>query len=266
MQKKIGEWLSRKDNFCGKFSFLRVASEQWKKERPILVRNYKLLLMCILFQWVHNLATNLARFLHIPQRPLYDLGFALIPSIDSNFEFICDVVFCLCILMTIIVWLSPFFTTKHSISSVGMLSRFLSVLVLVQSLRIVTFVMTDLPGPSPRCRPDHPWYNQPRTMTDILWRSCVGFLSHGCGELVFSSRMLIVVLCMMTIARYGRRKSLTVYAVALSAVYGLLMISARREYSLSIFMAWYTVPLVWVVYGSNFPDELTEMPTREVPV
>jgi len=220
--------------------------------------------MCIIFQWVHNLATNLARFLHVPQTPLYDLGFALIPKIDTEYEFLCDVVFSICIAITISVWVSPFCSSRPSITSTGMLSRFMAVLVLAQSLRILTFVMTDLPGPSPRCKPDHELFNQPQSLSDILWRSWSGMFSHGCGELVFSSRVLLVVLCLLTVSRYGRRRRLTIYFGVLATIYSMLMISARREYSLSIFIAWYVVPLLWIAYGRNFPDELLEvLPTRQ---
>mmetsp|Transcript_23367 Transcript_23367/g.41340 ORF Transcript_23367/g.41340 Transcript_23367/m.41340 type:complete len:267 (+) Transcript_23367:358-1158(+) len=261
MKSRILSCFRLKDN---KSSLLRAASDQWKRERPVLHRNYKLLIMCTVFQLVHNLATNLARSLHVPQNPLYDLGFVVVPRLDPKFEFLCDVVFSFCILITIIVWMSPFLGIKNSSSVVGIGSRFFAVLVLTQSLRILTFLMTDLPGPSPRCKPDHPWYNQPKTIVDILWRSCVGIFTNGCGELVFSSRMLIIVLCLLTVARYGKRRWLTLNLWLLSIVYGILMIAARREYSLSIFIAWYTVPLVWVAYERHFPDEEIEiLPTRQ---
>eukprot|EP00954_Amorphochlora_amoebiformis_P013362 1048557-Amorphochlora_amoeboformis.AAC.1 len=117
--RKAWGWLSaqvsQKDNYCCSCGgVLRTATEQWKKERPVLNRNSKLLVMCILFQFVHGLATNLARFLHIPQRPLYDLGFALIPKLEPPYEYLCDVVFCVCIVITMLVWISPFFVPKVS--------------------------------------------------------------------------------------------------------------------------------------------------------
>mmetsp|Transcript_9158 Transcript_9158/g.22488 ORF Transcript_9158/g.22488 Transcript_9158/m.22488 type:complete len:273 (-) Transcript_9158:203-1021(-) len=249
----FGSLFFAKDNQA---SIFRTPVEHWKRERPILARNYQFLIMCLVFQWVHNLATNLARFLYVPQTPLYDIGFVLIPMLEQRFEFLCDVVFGICIIITIILWLSPFFKSDYSQqSSVGMLSRFMAVLVLSQSLRILTFVMTDLPGPSPRCKPDDPFNNQPKSLGDILWRSCVGMFSHGCGELVFSSRMLIVVLCLLVVVRYGRGKWLKINFGILAALYACLMIAARREYTLSIFIACYTVPLVWIAHGRNFPDE-----------
>mmetsp|Transcript_12419 Transcript_12419/g.14703 ORF Transcript_12419/g.14703 Transcript_12419/m.14703 type:complete len:274 (-) Transcript_12419:182-1003(-) len=258
-------WLSSlfflKDNQASCF---RTVLDQWKRERAAISQNYHFLLMCIIFQWVHNLATNLARFLHVPQTPLYDLGFVLVPKIDTDYEFLCDVVFSICILIAIAVWLSPFFNSRPSMTSTGILSRFMAVLVLAQSLRILTFVMTDLPGPSPRCKPEHKLFNQPQTLRGILWRSWSGMFSHGCGELVFSSRVLLVVLCLLTVSRYGRRRRLTISFAVLAVTYSFLMISARREYSLSIFIAWYVVPLLWIAYGRSFPENLLEvLPTRQ---
>mmetsp|Transcript_20242 Transcript_20242/g.40867 ORF Transcript_20242/g.40867 Transcript_20242/m.40867 type:complete len:282 (+) Transcript_20242:182-1027(+) len=269
--KSSTEWLSslftNKDNtFCPSF-FRHAIDHAWKRERPVLKRNYKMLIYCILFQWVHNLSTNIARFLHIPRQvPLYDIGFVLLPSLGENneYEYLCDVIFAICIGLTVLVWLSPFVVKRTGQSSVVMLSRFMAVLVSAQSLRILTFVMTDLPGPSPRCNPEHQWYNQPKTVVDILWSSCVGFFRIGCGELVFSSRMMLVVLCLLVIAKYGRRRMLTFTFIILAVLYGLMVIAARREYSLSVFIAWYVVPLVWVVYGRNFPDDSEVLPpTRQ---
>jgi len=38
--------------------------------------------------------------------------------------------------------------------------------------------------------------------------------------------------------------------------FGLLVVAARKHYSLDIMVAWYTVPLIWIAYDHYFPDKL----------
>jgi len=254
--KHLWKWTSsllfQKDNSC---SIFRTAFEQWERERPILAKNYKFIITCIMFQCIHNLAANLARFVHITQTPLYDLGFAIVPPLNPKYDFACDLVFSICTVITVVVWLSPFFDRKSIIFSTGILARFLGVLVLAQSLRILTFVMTDLPGPSPRCNIEPKRYDERLTTNDISLSSLLGMFSRGCGELVFSSRMMLVVLFLLTIKKYGGKKIFLGIFVVLALLYSFLLIAARREYTLSIFMAWYVVPLLWIAYGKKFPDD-----------
>lgn len=118
--------------------------------------------------------------------------------------------------------------------------------------------MTDLPGPSSRCKADadDPYGDASQwSMAKILWKSTFNFFSKDCGELIFSSKMVVVVLCALTVHKYGRWWWIKWTVLVLGLSFSVLMIAARREYSLSIFIAWYATPLIWFVYGRNFPDD-----------
>jgi hypothetical protein len=65
--------------------------------------------------------------------------------------------------------------------TVVMLARVLAVCALAQGLRIVTFLVTSLPGPNYHCRPDSKEYDPPRGLYDIFARQDP--FTH-CGDLV----------------------------------------------------------------------------------
>src|SRR5689334_10967708 len=102
-------------------------------------------------------------------------------------------------------------------------------------------------------------------MTQILSVFTVySMLVAGCGDLVFSSSMVIVLLFALTLQHYGNNRFCKVTLWMLTFVYGntihpigfrdiilhcrvgLLSIASRRHYSLDIFIASYTVPLLWI--------------------
>jgi hypothetical protein len=142
------------------------------------------------------------------------------------------------------VVIRPFYTTL-------MLSRFLSVLVICQSLRITSFLVTSLPGPNYHCRPGSEHYDPPHTVGDIFLRQDA---LYGCGDLVFSSHTIFITLCCLTYFKYGRNLFLKKALVVLLVVFALLVVAARKHYSLDVVVALYTVPLVWTMYDRYYPD------------
>jgi phosphatidylethanolamine phospholipase C len=232
------------------------AIQHWQKERILMRQHYKLLLLCVFFQYVHSVATNVAYLLHVQREPLYDLGFAALPALSRQMQVVSEVMFFICVTCTILFALSPFVVRSrphpHFYFTV-MLARFGACLVLCQSLRIVCFLVTSLPGPNYHCRPGSPEYNPPQSLGDIFFRQDA---FTGCGDLVFSSHTIFVTLCALMYYRYSpdhRGKNLIWVVVFF---FGLLVIAARKHYSLDIFIAMYTVPLVWLAYEHFFPDVL----------
>jgi len=133
-------------------------------------------------------------------------------------------------------------------------ARFLGVCVLAQTLRIICFLVTTLPGPNYHCRPDSPNYDPPRGLWDIFTKLDP---FHRCGDLVFSSHTIFMCLCALTLTQYARisvlsRVGLWCYVV----FFTILAISARKHYSLDCFVALYTVPLLWIAYDRFIPDKL----------
>eukprot|EP00466_Bigelowiella_natans_P000118 jgi/Bigna1/45908/estExt_Genewise1.C_10076 len=225
----------------------------WQKEGILFRMNYKLLLLTLIWQYVHSVATNVAYYLHVQRPPLTDLGFDLLPALSKNFQIISEIMFFICVFLTIGFLVSPFFYPRRNLYFVLMFTRFAGTLVLAQTLRIVCFLVTTLPGPNYHCRPDSPDYAPPKTLMDIFGRQDAFF---GCGDLVFSSHTIFVVLCALVWHKYCPFKWVRRVVWLLVFFFGLLVVAARKHYSLDIMVAWYTVPLIWIAYDHYFPDKL----------
>eukprot|EP00461_Guttulinopsis_vulgaris_P003047 UN03048 len=133
------------------------------------------------------------------------------------------------------------------------LTRFLSVLCLSQALRTVCFLVTGLPGPNYHCRPFSQFYNPPKDLAELLGRSDAFF---SCGDLVFSSHTTFILLCALLYTKYGQSTRGKFAFWCLVGVFCSLVIAARKHYTLDIFIACYTVPLLWHVFDMYCPDEI----------
>jgi len=129
--------------------------------------------------------------------------------------------------------------------------RFVTVLSLAQCLRVITFLSTSLPGPNYHCRPGSKEYHPPTTLGEMLSRSDP---FHGCGDLVFSSHTIFVLLFVLLYRKYGEGNFVKNFLVVLAVVFGCFVISARKHYTVDIVVAMYTVPLLWQVHCLYFPD------------
>lgn len=138
----------------------------------------------------------------------------------------------------------PFYT-------VLIISRFMAVLVMAQTLRIVCFLVTSLPGPNYHCRIGSPYYNPPDSVAEVLLRQDALF---GCGDLVFSSHTIFITLCTLVYLKYGQHQVMKYCSVILCATFGCFVLAARKHYSLDVVVALYTVPLLWTVYDRYCPD------------
>lgn len=136
--------------------------------------------------------------------------------------------------------------------TVQILTRFLSTLMLAQGFRAMSFLMTGLPGPNYHCRPWSPVYVPPLNLHDIILRND---MLYSCGDLVFSSHTIFMTLCGLIYQKYGQKNKLKAAFWAFILLFCFLVVSARKHYSLDVFMACYTVPLIWMTYDLYCPDE-----------
>ena len=71
-------------------SFLALRKQQLREQAavdlPLLRSNWPLLLFCLVFQWVHSVATNLVYYLHEQREPLKDMGYHLIPRLSKDHQ------------------------------------------------------------------------------------------------------------------------------------------------------------------------------------
>lgn len=219
------------------------------------MREWKFILAALVFQYLHGVATKIAYYFHKPApEPLPDLGFALVPPLPESLRVVSEIVFFVVFISTLLFMATPFsLCMRHRTAalSLQMYLRFGRVLVLSQCLRIASFLVTSLPGPNYHCRLNSPEYNPPRSFKGL-------FLNpdpfKGCGDLIFSSHTIFMLLCALTINKYGRPWMRRIMWT-LVMCFAVLCISARKHYTVDVVVAMYTVPLVWVFIEKVFPDE-----------
>jgi membrane-associated phospholipid phosphatase len=199
--------------------------------------------------------------MHIPREPLADLGFTLLPALTPEHQVISEILFFGLFGSTIlfmVVW--PWFdiSKRHQpitkrLHVVIMLARALGVCAFAQTLRIVCFLVTSLPGPNYHCRPNSKAYDPPRGLYDIFVRQDP--FTH-CGDLVFSSHTIFVMLCVLIWRKYGGWQPIYYYVLYIFvAIFGCAVVAARKHYTLDVVVAMYTVPLLWIAYDQQFPDK-----------
>lgn len=238
------------------------AREHSTAELSVFKSNWRVIVIGLLMQYVHSVATNVAYYMHIQREPLADLGFALLPQLTPAQQPISEVVFFTLFLSTIAFalfypWLDlsrQHLSASKRLYTTLIAARFLAVAALAQALRIVSFLVTSLPGPNYHCRPNSKHYDPPTGLYDIF--TSQDPFTH-CGDLVFSSHTIFAVLCVLTWNKYANLSLLQRLAsVLFLPVIGLLIIAARKHYTLDVVVAWYTVPLLWIAHEKYYPDTI----------
>eukprot|EP00736_Rhodelphis_marinus_P008326 Rmarinus@m.8286 len=239
--------------------------EHWPVELQLLKQQWKWLLFAGCWQYVHSVATNLVYYLHeASKEPIKDLGFDLFPAFDEDDplqEWLSELFFGIIMGVAVLVALLPLFdpsSPKRNIFVIYTLKRYAVVLVICQTLRIVSFLCTVLPSPNYHCREGSEDYDPPETVWDILFRMDATF---GCGDLIFSSHTLFSVLCCIIVHVYCPVRAVTVLSWMLLLVLAALTLMSRKHYSVDIVVAWYTVPLVWFAYTERYPLGSIHFPT-----
>lgn len=235
------------------------AGELWRRirleftiELPLLRDRYKTIVFGACFQYVHGIFTQLAHRMHRPQQHiLHDLGFDYLPELGLVNEWVSEVIFS-SLFISFMLWsFSPFVFTRKRFYTAVLFSRLLVVLVICQSLRIISFTVTQLPAPNYHCHlgqatavrewPEHWWEH----MIVNLRRQT----THGCGDLLFSSHVTFTLVGTLTYNEYGSSWLMKAIVWTLTAVLSVLIVASRKHYSVDVVVAWYAVPLVfWMMH------------------
>ena len=130
-------------------------------ELSMLKTHSKFIMFAIFFQFVHNCFTNIAYYyqtkLSAAQRvPLTDIGFALLPKLTGEWWMVSEYIFTVIVAFPAALTFSILFIRwklPHGkpLYAVNILRRILMTLVCCQSLRIISFLVTTLPGASRQC-------------------------------------------------------------------------------------------------------------------
>lgn len=138
--------------------------------------------------------------------------------------------------------------------------RTLFVMAMCIILRCITFLSTSLPGPAMHCKLNSMDYKPPEDMYSILFRVNA---FKGCGDLMFSSHTSLALCLVLSAFKYLPYfvKAKFYYYLIMYAMYFplilmqvLLIISARKHYTVDIVVALYVTPLLYFVSFYIKPD------------
>ncbi|EIE27550.1 hypothetical protein COCSUDRAFT_11455 [Coccomyxa subellipsoidea C-169] len=233
----------------------RAALHLWRRirlefvvELPLLRERWKTILLGAVFQYVHAMATQLAHRMHRPMaQPLHDVGFDLLPELGKSNEWVSELIFT-SLFVSFVLWtFSPFVFPKKRFYTAVLYSRILTALVVCQTLRILSFTVTQLPASNYHCRegqvtairemPEHWWGH---VAVDLQRQA-----THGCGDLIFSSHTTFALVGALTYTEFGTHNATKVITWLAVAVLSVLIVASRKHYSVDVLIAWYVVPLVF---------------------
>ncbi|KAF9679985.1 hypothetical protein SADUNF_Sadunf06G0072900 [Salix dunnii] len=164
----------------------------------------------------------------------------------------------------LIVWtFHPFILKSKKIYTVLVWCRVLAFLVASQFLRIITFYSTQLPGPNYHCREGSKLARlpHPQSLFEVLLINFPRGITHGCGDLIFSSHMIFTLVFVLTYQKYGTKRCIKQLGWLIAVVLSFLIIASRKHYTVDVVVAWYTVNLVVFFLDKKLPDK--DSKTRE---
>jgi hypothetical protein len=198
-------------------------------ELAMLRKDALFILFGLAFQWVHNASTNFAYYYHTQlsaaQRiPLQDVAFQLLPRLTGEWwmasEYLLNTMIIIIVFLIAAVmvmrWNPPH---GRPLYCIPIIRRMLITLVAAQALRIISFLITTLPGSSRQCEyhvPENLTLQQmlhgpapsegnpqgwapPPNIKEVFWRLDV---LTGCGDLMFSSHTIFTCLFTCVVFQY----------------------------------------------------------------
>ncbi|KAJ0984061.1 hypothetical protein J5N97_002417 [Dioscorea zingiberensis] len=245
----------------------REFSKLWKRvctetavEWKLLKEKWMLLLVGLVFQYLHGLAARGVHYLHQPGPILQDVGFMVLPELGKERGHVSENTFAF-IFISFFVWtFHPFISHSKRFYTVLIWRRVLAFLVASQALRVITFYSTLLPGPNYHCREGSALAKLPKpdSIFEVLLLNFPRGVLYGCGDLIFSSHMIFTLVFVLTYQKYGSKRFFKLLAWSIAVIQSLLIIASRKHYTVDVIVAWYTVNLV-VYFVDN---KLPEMPDR----
>eukprot|EP00270_Netrium_digitus_P007043 TRINITY_DN2036_c0_g1_i5.p1 TRINITY_DN2036_c0_g1~~TRINITY_DN2036_c0_g1_i5.p1 ORF type:complete len:308 (+),score=31.84 TRINITY_DN2036_c0_g1_i5:404-1327(+) len=218
-----------------------------REELPIFYKKWPIIIGGVIFQYLHGVASKTAHFLHTPAPVLHDMGFELLPEIGKERAYLSELAFAF-IFVPFFLWtFHPFVFRMKRIFTVLIWTKVLTVLCICQFLRVISFTATQLPGPNYHCRLGSPIATlpPPKSLADIFLLNLTKSTVLGCGDLIFSSHMTFALVSLLEFSSYGSKTVVKFIGWTAAVVQSLLIISARKHYTVDVVIAWYVVPLVY---------------------
>lgn len=248
-------------------------------ELHLIKKEWKILLPCVLMQYIHAIFHNIAYWIQgnkltVEQRfTLYDLGFDLMPELSEGASHISEylvfgAVFAPGILLVLSIALFKQDPAKPRYMAI-ILKRLLLHISIALFLRIISFLVTALPGSARQCRlifdeaclqqnpnntalcvTDNKEFIPPST-TELFTR--IDALK-GCGDLMFSSHTIYTLSIILTVLKYWWNKYLAGLMISVQIAIAFLIVASRKHYTLDVFTALYVVPMLWALHEAYLKD------------
>ncbi|KAK1947338.1 Phosphatidylinositol:ceramide inositolphosphotransferase 2 [Phytophthora citrophthora] len=250
-----------------------------KIELQLLAKEWKIILPCVIMQYVHAIFHNLAyyiqgHYLSTEQRfTLYDLGYELMPELTGTAASLSDILVFAAIFgpAILLVLTIPLFKQEPGRPRylVIVLKRCLLQLSICLIFRCISFLVTALPSPADHCElkfddtclaanPNdpvpcvipNPKFNPPSVSE---WFTRLDSL-NGCGDLMFSSHTIYTVSLILTVWKFWPNKYGITIMVCVQIAIAFLIVASRKHYTLDVFSALYIVPLFWLTFEAYHKD------------
>lgn len=253
-------------------------------EAKMLRTDLLFILFATFYQFFHSAVTNVAYLQHAHlsaanRVPLRDVAFDVLPALDGEYWIVSEyIAYAIvgtaisCIVGTLVVkWNAPH---GRPIYAIQINRRMGMVWIVCMTLRMISFLVTTLPGASRQCRyalpagltseemlngpaPDEGnpvGWAPPTDLHDVLFRVDA---SNGCGDLMFSSHTIYTMTFVCVVYKYFNFKWLKRLMVLLQIAIVPFILAARKHYTVDVFTALYVTPLVFEILWTRFPDRDT---------
>ncbi|KAL7687286.1 putative sphingomyelin synthase-like domain-containing protein [Plasmopara halstedii] len=250
-----------------------------KIELQLLSKEWKIILPCVIMQYVHAIFHNLAyyiqgKYLSTEQRfTLHDLGFELMPELTGFAADISEILVFAAIFgpAIILILTIPLFRQEPGRPRylVIVLKRSLMQFSICLFFRIISFLVTALPGSADHCElkfddsclalnpgdpvscvVPNPDFDPPST-SEIFTRLNA---LKGCGDLMFSSHTIYTVSLILTVWKFWPNRYGITIMVSVQIAIAFLIVASRKHYTLDVFTALYVVPLIWLTQEAYYKD------------
>ena len=111
-------------------------------------------------------------------------------------------------------------------------------------------VGTFLSGPASPLGNSPDW-DPPGSVLEILFRMDA---TKGCGDLIFSSHIMMSLMCVLTTYYYFPSICLRIVMTLLLAVMVPFTLASRKHYTIDVFTSLYVVPMFYELMWLKYPD------------
>ena len=191
----------------------------------------------------------------------------MIPENDSM-QSVLEMIFWTGFFVGIIFMVIPSFLRHPTVLTMIMIIRYLKVSGVMIILRTLSYLATSLPAPDDNCQVDSKHYDPPKNWTELFQFNNV---SDSCGDLIFSGHVGLTLTMMICVIHYyyimfpmGNIYMFILVFIQLPILMVIMAMVeiARTHYTVDIFIALYTVPLLYHFLWYQLPDIRIEETVR----